>query len=89
MIASSFASMLFSTTSSRGTSLEPTPDPAFLMSLFSLLAVDIQDRHRMKPYGDILTFPIFLLVQKNIKSITYPLNVCSLTVSLFRYPPGL
>ncbi|CAB1452712.1 unnamed protein product [Pleuronectes platessa] len=38
MIASSFTSILSSTTSSRGTSLEPTTDYAFLMSFFSLLA---------------------------------------------------
>jgi len=38
MIASSFASILSSTTSSRVTSLEPTTDSAFLISLFSLLA---------------------------------------------------
>ena len=34
MIASSFASILSSTTSSRVTTSEPTKDPAFLMSLF-------------------------------------------------------
>ena len=38
MITSNSASILFSATSSRVTSLEPTTDSAFFMSLFSLFA---------------------------------------------------
>jgi len=45
VIASSFASILPSTTSSRVTSLEPTTDSAFLISLFMRHALGLKENN--------------------------------------------
>ena len=52
MIASSFASILSSVTSSRVTSLEPTTDSAFLVSSFSLFAFLCLDAHNPEHHSE-------------------------------------